>query len=130
MKLIHILRTTLLFIIIILISSCTHRLTGTWTVQKYSNETPGQPGIVLSNIGTMTFENNGKGEKSLKYTVLGIERDDNQPFKWSASDDYVTIESRNSDFDKTWIILKSKGKYQLWKSTDGKNQVQVLELAK
>jgi hypothetical protein len=59
-----------------------------------------------------------------------MERDDNMPFKWTATDQYVTIESSNSDFDKTWIIFKNKAKFQQWKSTDGKNQIQVLELVK
>jgi hypothetical protein len=119
-----------LLISVVFFSACSHRLTGTWTVSKYETETVGQQGLVLQNIGTMDFKGNGSGEKNLKYTIFGMERNDNMPFKWTATDQYVTIESSNSDFDKTWIIFKNKAKFQQWKSTDGKNQIQVLELVK
>jgi hypothetical protein len=78
----------------------------------------------------MEFKGNGSGEKNIKYTIFGIERDDNLPFNWKVTDEYVTIDSDNSEFDKTWIIFKNKAKFQQWKSTDGKNKIQVLELVK
>jgi hypothetical protein len=42
----------------------------------------------------------------------------------------VTINSDNSDFSKTWILIENSKKKQLWKATDGGNQVQILELKK
>ena len=38
-----------------LLTSCSHRMVGTWTVQRYETTTPGQQGVALSNIGTMQF---------------------------------------------------------------------------
>ena len=130
MKTIHYIITFLAIGAVIVFSSCSHRLAGTWNVQKYETETPGQEATALQNIGTITFKQNGTGEKNLDYMVLGYQRKDNQPFKWSATDQYVTIDSQNSDFGKTWILTKNKAKFQQWKSTDGRNQVQVIELSK
>lgn len=74
---------------------------------------------------------NGSGEKNLNYSVLGIQRDDKLPFKWTWNDGkYISIESNGSDFSKTWIIMTNKKKYQKWKSTDGTNNVQIIELKK
>ena len=106
-------------------------MVGTWTVQRYVTTTPGQQGVALSNIGTMQFQGNGSGEKNLNYSVLGIQRDDKLPFKWTWNDGkYISIESNGSDFSKTWIIMTNKKKYQKWKSTDGTNNVQIIELKK
>lgn len=111
-------------------SSCSHRLVGTWNVANYETITPGDQGIALSNIGTMTFNSNGTGEKQLDYTVMGIKKRDNAPFEWSATENYVTIRGEDSDINKTWIYMENKGKSQKWKSTDGSNKVQTLELTK
>ena len=113
------------------IASCSHRLTGEWHVKRFESAKPGEPGTALSNIGTIKFNNNGTGVKNINYIVLGIQRDDKTPFKWVWSDGkYVTIESEGSDFSKTWIIVENKKKSQKWKSTDGSNLVQTLEIEK
>lgn len=118
------------FSLLFLSSSCSHRLVGTWTVQKYESMSAGDKGVSVQNVGSISFDKDGTGQKEMNYTVLGMEKDDSTPFKWTATDDYITIESRDSDISKTWIFLENKGKSQKWKSTDGKNQVQTLELAK
>ena len=113
-----------------LFTSCAHKLVGTWTVQKYERVTPGEQGTTLQNIGTMTFNKDNTGQKQLDYTVLGIEQSDSAPFTWSSTENYVTIEGDDSELAKTWIYLENKNKYQKWKSTDGENNVQTLELVK
>lgn len=126
-----ILSFTLLVLVTIFMVSCSHRLAGTWNVDRYETINPNEQGVSVFNIGTFVFNSNGTGEKNLKYTILGITRDDSFPFKWSwEKDKYVTIESEGSDFSKTWIIIESKKKSQKWKSTDGSNTIQVLELSK
>lgn len=110
--------------------SCSHKLVGTWKVDKYETVSPGQQGVSLSNIGTMTFNGNNSGEKNLNYKVLGIERTDNLPFDWSATENYVSIKNGGAEFSKTWIILENKKNLQRWKSTNGGNQVQILQLSK
>jgi len=116
--------------ITIFFSSCSHRLVGTWTVQNYETVEPGKEGVSAKNIGTMTFKRNGKGNKELTFSALGIWQVDKTPFTWSVDNNFLTISGEGSDFAKTWIIVKDKSKYQKLKSTDGANQVQVIELAK
>jgi len=108
------------------ILSCSHQLVGTWNVDKYETVSLDQQGISLSNIGTITFQGNYKGEKHIQYKVLGIQRNDNLGFDWAANENYVSIKNGGAEFSKTWIILN----IQRWKSTDGNNQVQILHLSK
>lgn len=111
-------------------ASCSHRLAGTWNIQKYEVSAAGQAGVTLTNIGTITFRNNGKGVKNLNYNILGVAKEDKIPFRWTATDTYVTIDSKGSDLGKTWLFIENKKKSQVWKATDGANQVQILELRK
>lgn len=120
-----------LVLAVLFLTSCSHRMVGTWAVQRYENTTVGQEGVSLYNIGTIQFNKNGTGEKDIHYTVLGVTNEDKHPFKWIWNDDkYVTIDGENSNFSKTWIIITNKGKFQKWKSTDGSNNIQILELKK
>jgi len=111
-------------------SSCSHRLVGTWSVKKYENVSPGEKGISVQNVGSISFDKDGTGQKEMNYTVLGVEKNDSTPFEWEATENYITINSEDSEISKTWIYLENKRKSQKWKSTDGKNQVQTLELVK
>lgn len=116
---------------IALLASCSPRMAGTWTVQRFETTKPGQQGVTLNNIGTINFNKNGTGEKNISYSALGVNFNDQQPFKWTWSDDkYVTIEGDTSAFAKTWIIITNKKKFQKWKSTDGTNNIQIIELIK
>lgn len=117
-------------LLLFLTASCSHRLVGTWNVQKYEQKTPGVEGMLVNNIGTITFDKNGTGEKNLNYSLLGISAKDVTPFEWSATEQFVTIEGENSEIAKTWIYIENKGKFQKWQSTDGANNVQTLELNK
>ncbi len=116
--------------LLFLLTSCAQRLVGTWTVKKYENVSPGEKGVSVQNVGSISFDKDGTGQKEMNYTVLGVEKDDSTPFEWSATENYITIKSEDSDISKTWIYLENKSKSQKWKSTDGKNQVQTLELVK
>lgn len=128
------LKIRILFLFIpmaLLFTSCSPNIVGTWNVEKFETSVEGQTGTSLSNIGTFTFKRNGSGEKSLNYFVLGLQRDDNVPFKWTwDSKSYITIESQGSEFSKTWILIENKKKSQVWKSTDGSNTVHELVLKK
>lgn len=124
-------KIAVVFLGVALITSCSHRLTGNWNVASFENGSPGEQNITLHNIGSIHFNKNGTGEKNLKYVILGKEIVDNAPFNWVWNNgEYVSIESANSEFAKTWIIVENKKKTQVWKSTDGSSRVQVLELKK
>lgn len=111
-------------------ASCSQNLSGTWQVQKYETNIEGEQNISLLDVGSITFNNDGTGVKDIKFSVLGVTKVDTTAFHWSKTDNQITINSKNSDFGKTWIIMKSNRHFQKWKSTDGTNQIQLLELAK
>lgn len=116
---------------IILLTSCSPRIVGTWNVLRFETSQAGQNGIALRNIGTIQFNKNGTGEKQINYSALGVNYDDKNPFKWTWNEGkYVSIVGKDSEFSKTWIIMTNKKKYQKWKSTDGTNKIQVIELNK
>lgn len=121
---------TLALVAILFLTSCSEKIVGTWNVQKFETIKPGEQNISLNNIGTITFNKNNTGEKSLYYNVLGVETKDDVPFKWSLNEPYITIESENSSIAKTWILIENNRKSQKWKSTDGSNEIQTLELTK
>lgn len=111
-------------------SSCSPNILGTWNVVKYETIENGNQGTVLNNIGTITFNRNGIGEKYITYNVLGTQRNDSTAFAWKSDESFITIIGDYSDFSKTWILIENSKKTQLWKATDGANQVQILELKK
>ena len=76
----------------------------------------------------MTFNNDGRETNKLNIRFWGYAKEDTLPFNWIATENQVTINSKNSDFGKTWIRIENNRKYQKWKSTDGTNQIQMLEL--
>ncbi len=127
-----------LFIIAIsalLITSCSPKLVGTWNVDRYEVDNQKGQNITTRNAGEIVIKKNGKGEKNISYNMFQNEFSDMQEFRWAMQgDDLITITSTNSyeksDFDKTWIMITNSKKKQLWKSTDGKNSVQILELSK
>lgn len=121
---------TLSFVAVLFLTSCSEKIVGTWNVQKFETIKPGEQNISLNNIGTITFNKNNTGEKSLYYNVLGVETKDDVPFKWNLNEPYITIESENSTIAKTWILIENNRKSQKWKSTDGSNEIQTLELTK
>lgn len=121
----------LFILFVVFMSSCSHRLIGSWRVERYETQTIGQQSSVLTNIGTMTFKKNGTGDQNLSYSILGASRNDVIPFTWDWNDGrYVTIHSDGTIFGKTWIIMENKRKFQRWKSTDGSNNIQTIELRK
>jgi len=115
---------------VLLFSSCSQKIVGTWSVQKYETKESNNQTVSFTNIGTMTFYKQGSGQKNINYTLLGYNKSDVNPFTWTSDNGVVTITSYGSDFAKTWIVTEDKKKTQKWKSTDGGTGVQSLELLK
>lgn len=122
--------STFIILTTILFNSCAPKIVGTWNVEEYKRSIPGEPGTSASSIGTISFKRNGKGSKDLDYSLLGVTRKDVTPFKWNATEAYITIEGDKSQLSKTWIVIENKNNYQKWQSTDGANTIQTLELSK
>lgn len=117
-------------LIVSFVVSCSPKVVGTWNVQNYETTSPGQLGVALRNIGTMTFKSNGSGDKQLEYSVFGSQKSDVLPFMWQMEKPYVVIDSEGSDLSKIWIVTKCSRKYIQMKSTNGAKEVQILELSK
>lgn len=128
----------LLFIIALstlLFTSCSPKLAGTWNVDRYEVDSQKGQNVTTKNAGEIVINKNGTGEKNIKYSMFQNDFSDRQKFNWSMQGkDLITITSEKSketsEFDKTWIMITNSKKKQVWKSTDGKNSVQILELSK
>ena len=127
-----------LFIIAItalVLTSCSPKLAGTWNVDRYEVDNQKGQNVTTKNAGEIVINKNGTGEKNIKYNMFQNEFSDLQKFNWTMQDnDLITITSERSkeksEFDKTWIMVTNSKKKQIWKSTDGKNSVQILEMTK
>ena len=119
------------------LTSCSPKIVGTWNVDKYEvNNQKGQ-NITTRNAGEITLNKDGSGEKNIEYNIFNNEFSDVQKFDWKLMDSNLTItgteknsKDDKSDFDKTWIVITNKKDKQLWKSTDGSNAVQIIELSR
>lgn len=123
-------RTASAVLFCFLLTSCSDRLVGTRTVQKYETMIPSQQTISLTNIGTITFNKDYSGAKDVHYAVMGTQRDNTGGFKWSYTKSYVTIQADDSDFAKTWLIKDDSKSMQRWQSTNGRGQIQTMELVR
>ena len=125
-------KASLIVIAAMSLASCSPKLTGTWNIASYESKSPNGQEIKVANIGTIDFKRNKTGVKKINYSLFENKVEDNTGFKWAKEkeSDNITITSEGSQLNKTWIIVKNERKYQKWKSTDGSNTVQVLELKK
>lgn len=117
------------------ITSCSPKLVGTWNIDRYEVDNQKGQNFTTRNAGELTINKNGTGEKNVQYNMFQNEFNDFQSFRWNMQGDgIITITStgsgEKSDFDKTWIMITNTKKKQLWKSTDGKETVQTLEMSK
>lgn len=121
--------------VVLSITSCSPKLVGTWNIDRYEVDNQKGQNFTTRNAGELTINKNGTGEKNVQYNMFQNQFSDLQSFRWNMQgDDAITITSTNSseksDFDKTWIMITNTKKKQLWKSTDGQNTVQTLEMSK
>ncbi len=103
---------------------------GTWKVEKLETLSPGQQGATVTNVGTITFKKDNTGSKDLHYNSFGMQHDDTSTFSWSAGEKSVTIKGGDSDFTKTWLVQEDDKNHQRWQSTNGRGQVQTMELSR
>ncbi|MBU7578312.1 MAG: hypothetical protein KAF40_09645 [Flavihumibacter sp.] len=111
-------------------TACSPRPVGNWNVQRFEVIKQGESGLIINNVGSIEFKRNGSGEKNIQYSILGITIFDNLTFEWVRHGNTVTISGNNTDFAKSWIIVRDKRRFQQWKSTDGANTIQIIELAR
>ena len=86
--------------------------------------------VSMTNIGSISFDDDGNGVRSLDYSILGQEYMEGEKFKWSNTENVITISSNEQEHAKSWIVVESSSDNQTWKSTDGKGNVQIMKLTK
>jgi len=116
-------------------TSCSPKLVGTWNIDKYEVDNQKGQNFTTRNAGELVLKKNGTGSKNVEYNMFQNSFSDLQDFRWSMQgENIININSTNSreksEFDKTWIMVTNTKKKQVWKSTDGKNTVQILEMSK
>lgn len=113
--------------LLLFLSSCSPKITGTWQVSRYETYTPEKQGVILSNIGTIKLDRDGSGEQHLTYSIFGVTHDEKSPLTWKRKGRRVIIGGNYSEFARTWKITQSKRKIQKWETSEGE-RIQKLEL--
>lgn len=112
----------------------TKRLRGTWTVANYGVESPtarstGAPSV----YGTITFNKDWSGSVENasifdNLTSRSATTGGKYIFRWNNTENIVVLRSEGSTVSKSWIVMVNKKDRQVWKSTDGNNEVNTIEL--
>ncbi|MCB9356883.1 MAG: lipocalin family protein [Lewinellaceae bacterium] len=105
-----------------------NRLRGAWQITKYDVNDTRVSAREFTNLGMITFNKNHTGTVDMKNIFTGSSSSGPRPFEWSNTENSVTIRGDNSEITKAWIVVTNKKKVQLWKSTDGYNRIQEIEL--
>lgn len=109
------------------------RLRGTWKIVNYNVERPetrSVAGPAPTDYGTITFNKDwtGYAENASIFDNISSRSSGPLKFKWSNTENIVVIRGENAGFSKSWIVMTNKKDQQVWKTTDGTNQVNTLEL--
>lgn len=107
-----------------------NRITGLWDIASYQENNLNTSDAGMSNIGTMSFFSNGTGTGSISYNISQNSNFKGGTFKWSNTDNTITITNSNTGLAKSWIVFKSSKNKQEWQSTDGTGNVQSLVLTR
>jgi hypothetical protein len=118
-----------------LICACTKvmvmnkRLPSEWNIASYEEKTGDGTAVSVINIGSIRFESNGTGTKSINFRLLDKSIEDYQPFEWKVLADTVII-SGTSYFSRAWTVTQNTPSNQVWQSRDKMGGVQTMMLAK
>jgi hypothetical protein len=105
------------------------RLPSEWNIKSYEEKTAEGTAISVLNIGSIRFESNGTGTKSVNFKMVDRIIEDYQPFEWKVIADTVVI-SGTSFFSKAWTIVENTPSNQVWKASDKAGNVQTMMLSK
>jgi len=105
------------------------RLPNEWNITKYEEKALDGSAYSAVNIGSIKFETNGTGTKSINFNLADRMIEDYQPFEWRVLADTVII-SGTSYFSRAWTVMENSPSNQIWKSTDKMGGVQTLLLSK
>lgn len=131
------------FVALALFSGCasatkeySKRLRGTWQIVNYDVQRP----VAYStnsrgnqSFGSITFNKDGSGytdNASIFDNMTSAYRQQQNQyyFSWTNTENVVVFKAQNSNVSKSWIVVTNKKGEQIWKTTDGANEVKTLEL--
>ncbi|MFO7615583.1 MAG: hypothetical protein R6W71_13195 [Bacteroidales bacterium] len=104
------------------------RLVGEWAIVSYEERNREGANPTMTNIGTITFNNDMTGTKAVSYSIMQVAYLDDKPFQWENTENTVTLDGEESDFAKVWFIQENKKTTQEWRSTDSEGNVQIMRL--
>lgn len=110
------------------------RLRGTWKIVQYGVERPETRSLTAqpADYGTITFNKKwtGTSENASIFDNMTsrLSRQGPYNFRWSNTENIVVLRADGSSYSKSWIVVTNKKDHQVWKSTDGANEVNTLEL--
>lgn len=105
------------------------RLPSDWNISSYVERSADGSASSVLNIGSIRFETDGTGTKSVNFKLLDRPIEDYQPFEWKILADTVII-SGTSYFSKPWTIVENSPSSQVWKFTDKSGNSQTMTLSK
>lgn len=127
-----------LLVVVLLLNGCasstkqfSKRLRGTWQITHYGIERPTARTVTgpATGYGSITFNKNGTGSAENASIFDNItSRSAKFNFTWNNTENIVVLKGEGASFSKSWIVVTNKKDHQVWKSTDGTNQVNTLEL--
>ncbi len=106
------------------------RLEGNWEIVQYKTEIQQLQRTAFPPYRSITFMKKGRGRVSANNEYSDEKGGQGFDFEWTCTENTVTMRGFDTDFARSWIVVENKKSSQVWKSTDGANGVQTLELRK
>lgn len=122
----------LLLLSVLLLTSCSNSLVHTWNIDRLETLRENGENSTYNNIGTITLNKNKTGNNN--FSIIELDETDKNSFKWEEKGGYIILKSAKSEAEsrlfKAWIMTQNSAKKQVWKSTNGKNDIQIIELSR
>ncbi|MCA0236584.1 MAG: hypothetical protein LCH81_09395 [Bacteroidetes bacterium] len=124
--------------LVVLLGSCasaskqfSKRLIGSWEIVQYKTEIQDmRRAAAFPPYRNITFMKKGRGRVAANNPYPDEKGGQGFDFQWSNTENTVTMRGFDTDFARSWIVVENKKSRQVWKSTDGANGIQTLELRK
>jgi hypothetical protein len=122
------------FILLIIISSCnparrtTNTLVGEWQIVSFEEQANGKQEVVASNVGSITLNEDQTGKRLFSYSIMGHSTNDTTYFTWKNTENSILLDAGKDNDSKLWIISSIKKNEQIWMTTDGQANMQIMTL--
>lgn len=104
------------------------KLEGQWIIASYEEVNDGKTTMTMSNVGTMVFKKDYTGLREMSFSIMNKDQSVSEEFTWKNTTESISINSKDEEFPKTWLLKVNKKNYQEWVSTDSKGRVLKIKL--